>query len=211
VFGGLIAVVVVRGATSDDKPAPVDAPPPPDAAIVIIDAAPPQPCPEDMALVRSEDLLFCIDLYEAPGKGRMPATELGRPDAEARCASRGARLCKSAEWQAACSGAGGGSFPYGERYEKDKCNGGPGVRAELAAAGSFPECKSGSGAFDMSGNVAEWSTEGFVQGGSFRDRTTGKCSRRYRGSRQNEGYPDVGYRCCGEPNPEALAPPDAGR
>lgn len=212
VLGGLIAVVVVRGDHRAPRAAAADAGAPPvDAAIVIIDAAPPKPCPDDMALVTEGEARFCIDLYEAPGRGKTPATEIGRAEAEARCSSRGARLCTSDEWEAGCRGADDAAYPYGPRYEKGRCNGGRGIRAEIAAAGSFPECASASGAFDMSGNVAEWTTEGFVQGGSARDKSSGRCSRRYKGSRQEEGYPDVGYRCCAEPDPDALAPTESTR
>ena len=209
VLGALIAVVVVRGGRH--KAVVIDAAPPIDAALVIIDAAPPKPCPDEMALVGEGDKRFCIDLYEAPGRGKTPATEVGHADAEARCSVREARLCTSEEWELACRGAGDAPFPYGPEYAKDNCNGGRGIRAEIAAAGSFPKCVSASGAFDMSGNVAEWTAEGFVQGGSASDRSSGRCSRRFRGSRRVEGYPDVGYRCCASPNPDALAPADPNR
>lgn len=213
VLGALIAVVVVRGDRHRARPAPVvdAAVAIPDAAVVIIDAPPPRPCPEDMVLTGEGDKRFCVDLYEAPGRGKIPAIRVGRPEAEARCASRGARLCTRDEWELACRGAGSSDFPYGPRYEKGRCNGGRGIRAEIAAAGSFPECVSASGVFDMSGNVAEWSAEGYIHGGSARDRSSGRCNRRYRGSRQDEGYPDVGYRCCADPDPAALAPAEPGR
>jgi hypothetical protein len=38
------------------------------------------------------------------------------------CERAGKRLCKKEEWRTACRGERGTKFPYGERYERDRCN-----------------------------------------------------------------------------------------
>jgi hypothetical protein len=207
-LGGLIALVVVRGNNPAPTPVAVDAAPVLiDASFAVIDAAPAGPCHAGMALVESEETRFCIDKFEAPGQGQLPATSLGIEAAAQACAERGARLCTSAEWQAGCRGVDDGSYPYGDRFEDEVCNVGRSGRGEIAPAGSFPRCVSRSGAFDMAGNVGEWAEGGFVHGGSAISRADGRCYRRFKASRTDRGYSDVGYRCCADP----LAPPDPSR
>jgi hypothetical protein len=181
--------------------APAPAPPP-------VEPAPPPPsgpCPgDDMALVKG-DLLdgarapFCLDRHEWPGAGNTPRLGASPAEAAAACAERAARLCSPAEWEAGCRGAGRASFPYGARYTDKKCNLRGGA---IAAAGSFPECQSAAGAFDMSGNAAEWDSAGSVRGASATDGTRGRCSELRRHGRQGartEDRSDVGFRCCADP------------
>ncbi len=206
VLGGLLAVALLR---SGERGAAVV---PPDSAPVVIDAGPPPidafagPCRPPMLYAQPVDqVAFCIDKYEAPGKsGELPTTEVSRDDAEGACVARGARLCISAEWLSACRGAEGGRYPYGKRYVRDACNASLSRRRAVEASGNYPECESEVGAFDMSGNVAEWTQEGFVQGGSATDVSGGRCTRRYRAS-DGKTYKDVGYRCCADPLAEAGA------
>jgi hypothetical protein len=51
----------------------------------------------------------------------------------------------------------------------------------------------------MSGNVAEWVSEGLVRGSSTEDGGDGRCSRnqKRRGGGE-EGFADVGFRCCAD-------------
>jgi len=137
----------------------------------------------------------CIDYYEYPGAGAMPSTGVDLGGARAACAGRGKRLCTRSEWRRAC----GGTYPYGGTYEAGRCatasdDGAPGA---VAAAGSKKGCRSPSGAYDMVGNVAEWTSDGAVNGGSaFKNAADGTCNS---ASKRVGGASYVGFRCCADP------------
>jgi serine/threonine protein kinase len=134
----------------------------------------------------------CIDRFEYPGAGASPSVGLDLPGARAACAGRGKRLCTRSEWRRAC----GGTYPYGKEYDPERCNtaGADGAPKSLVAAGSKKGCMSPSGAFDMVGNAAEWTSDGFINGGtSLRNSDDATCNL---GSRRAGGAPHVGFRCC---------------
>ncbi len=167
-------------------------------------SAPQGPCPAGMALV-SDDLLdaarkpFCIDRHEWPGAGRAPQLAATLDEAASQCRKRRARLCRPEEWEDACRGPDRSSFPYGATYIDRKCNA---RGTEITSAGSFPECQSAAGAFDMSGNAAEWDADGGVRGASATDGTRGRCSEPRRGGKPRkrvEDRADLGFRCCSDP------------
>jgi|GEM_PF-5791572 len=148
------------------------------------------PCPAGMVELAKN---VCIDEYEAPGGGRVPTTGVTLAQARQACEGRGVRLCTSSEWEKACRGNGGASYPYGPAFRPAPCN----VSGDIAAAGSFPDCASRAGAFDMAGNAAEWASDGRVRGGSALDDYRGRCSKS--DARDPEkAYDDVGYRCCAD-------------
>ena len=170
---------------------------PRDRVKILVSALPTVPsngCPEGMVLVRATRS-YCVDAYEAPGRRRMPAAGMSVETAMAACNARGARLCSTTEWDQACRGERGASWPYGEEFQEEACNIGKRKKQEVAIAGSYPRCRSSVGAFDMSGNVAEWVSEGVIKGGSAAMKSKGNCSQ-YRRPEATRGYSDVGYRCC---------------
>lgn len=77
-----------------------------------------------MILVEPSDLSsFCMDRHEAPGlEGALPFVMFQLVEAESWCAARGKRLCYDDEWEAACAGAAGTSYPYGDEREPGVCN-----------------------------------------------------------------------------------------
>jgi formylglycine-generating enzyme required for sulfatase activity len=98
-------------------------------------------------------------------------------DAFAYCKAVGKRLCgarsggpveygdgyadaSQSQWYNACTSGGVHAFPYGDTYEKVRCNGSDSGLAMTAAAGSLAGCQSPAafydGVFDLSGNLAEW-------------------------------------------------------
>ncbi len=122
---------------------------------------------------------YCIDQFEYPNRqGDKPPVMVSFFDAEASCAAEGKRVCWESEWVAACEGPDETPFPYGWSRDPQKCNidnkwvdpslsrvysEDPQVRAaELrrldrsVASGGKPECVSGFGVFDLTGNVDEW-------------------------------------------------------
>ncbi len=135
----------------------------------------------------------CIDAFEYPGAGATPSTGLDQNSARAACVARGKRLCTRSEWRRAC----GGTYPYGKEFDAEKCNtaGADGTPKGIAAAGSKRGCMSPSGAFDMVGNVAEWTSDGFVNGGSSKNADDATCGT---GSRRVGGASHVGFRCCAD-------------
>jgi hypothetical protein len=175
-------------------PAPPSAPTPaPPSAPAPAPAASSATCPTGMVPTGAA----CIDRFEAPGEGRAPTTGVTRAQAASACAAAGKRLCTGAEWERACRGARGASYPWGASFAPGRCN----VRTGAAPGptGALATCRSASGAFDMSGNVAEWVADGAPRGGSSRDKHDGRCSRPRRGAGATAAASDVGFRCCADP------------
>jgi formylglycine-generating enzyme required for sulfatase activity len=139
---------------------------------------------------------FCIDQYEYPGGRTIPRTSISLEDATQICASRGLRLCTDPEWEQACRGPSGASYPYGSHFDGQRCNTGGKGSAAILPAGSMQHCRSQAGAYDMSGNVSEWTSGGSQRGGSAQSAAfTSRCSHVIKGADKN-GASDVGFRCC---------------
>lgn len=152
-------------------------------------------CPADMVLVSTRSANHCIDAYEYPGRGSMPRTQVSWFDARRLCAEQGKRLCQLSEWRQACGSA---AYPYGSRFDADRCNTADedGFERSIARAGSFPRCRSRSGAYDMSGNVHEWVEEKRVAGGGY-DSDEDLASCRYSSPKApGSGDANIGFRCC---------------
>jgi hypothetical protein len=196
-LGALIAALTGGGGSTRAAAAAPDAGPAAPAPAATPAARSLAPCPKDMVLLEDKPSV-CVDRHEAPGEGFVPATGVTLAQARAACEKRGKRLCTGAEWERACRGEDGASWPYGSAYVADRCNVRGGAGARLGPAGSHPACVSAAGAFDMSGNAAEWVAEGMTRGGSAGDRDDGRCSRV---TKRKDGFAadDVGYRCCAPP------------
>jgi hypothetical protein len=112
------------------------------------------------------------------GTAFMPASGVTLHDARAYAAWRGKRLPTSAEWEWAARGPNGFEYPWGEGFIETTAN-----TAELdlrrpTIVGTFYNGRSlYSGAYDMVGNVAEWTDSQvagslepmyIIRGGSFR-------------------------------------------
>jgi formylglycine-generating enzyme required for sulfatase activity len=136
------------------------------------DFMPSQPCMADPGIASNsapDSPVVCID----------------ECDAEAFCAWTGKRLCQGdwggaalddparSEWYDACSSGGAREYPYGNDYEPGACNDAERpatgcVQVEACTtttAGTLTSCVTPYGAFDLTGNVAEWAAEcGSIQG-----------------------------------------------
>ncbi|MBI4509150.1 MAG: SUMF1/EgtB/PvdO family nonheme iron enzyme [Deltaproteobacteria bacterium] len=168
---------------------PVAAKAPSDSVVVSLKGT----CPEKARLVPGSPR-FCIDMFEAPGQGHLPLANVTLDEAREACSKAQKRLCTEEEWERACRGEEGASYPYGHAYKPNQCNAGAG---HVARAGAFPECKSRLEVYDMVGNVAEWVEEGTVRGGAVGDEDGARCSR-LRKRRPNAPSRRVGFRCCSE-------------
>lgn len=165
--------------------------------------------------------------YRAPSGAADPCSRAGvRPwhtvkweDADAACDAIGWRLCTGEELLGACSGDDGFAYAYGDMFEAGGCNVREAFRAEgdalgsEAPTGSFERCESPSGAFDVNGNLWEWTADReesdararVYQGAGWRT-----IAQRHQDINQQCGTttlvrgfsaasfanPDVGFRCC---------------
>lgn len=151
-------------------------------------------CHSDQVRVQTDLVDICIDIYEAPGFGSAPLG-LSENDALTYCRERGRRLCSEQEWESACRGPDGHLYPYGDSFSTTACVVGEGT---ASAVGSRNACRSGYGAYDMSGNAAEWVSGPLIKGGDFASDDFGsRC-----GARSRAGASElqlVSVRCCSSP------------
>jgi formylglycine-generating enzyme required for sulfatase activity len=131
------------------------------------------------------------------------------------------------EWRAACGGSQGFAYPYGPTRTAGKCHDtgaapmlvfhaaemkkGWGLvelndprnnqlDGTVAKTGAFPECVNDYGAFDMVGNLHEWTADpnGTFQGGYWLDTAQHGDGCAYRTISHGFSYHDysTGFRCC---------------
>lgn len=105
----------------------------------------------------------------------LPVVNVGYLDAMAFClwkarkSERLIRLPSPQQWIAAVSGGIHRTFPWGDNFDSQRCNGitsGWGRRLPVFA---FPEGCSAQGVFNLVGNACEWVSPGEVRGGSWSD------------------------------------------
>lgn len=152
------------------------------------------PCPPGMVEVHAEPQSFCIDRAEYPGVDQPPALDVDHAHAKQACAVRSHALCTTVQWQRACRGASDWTYPYGPKREAGRCR----VGDETAApgpGGADPHCVTPEGVLDLVGNVAEWTAEGDVLGGSVRSPKGSGCDTKQR-QKPKSTSPVVGFRCC---------------
>lgn len=157
-------------------------------------------CPADMMLVDlppgKEDRPFfkvCVDKYEYPNqRGTTPQGNVSFDKAKQICETQGKRLCTAEEWQWACGGLEGYSYPYGHHFDDSRCNTRGTERVE--PSGMRGKCIGKFGLFDMVGNIFEWvvGTDGkpMLMGGPY-----SKCQTVSPGM-TGEAKPQIGLRCC---------------
>lgn len=174
----------------------------------------------------TEHLRFCMDQFEAPNvRGAKPLVMLSYVEAEAWCGARGKRMCREIEWESACEGDDDRPWVYGWSAEPRTCNSGKGWRkfdafalvaggarakAEVerlwqgAPSGSFPECMSQDGIYDLVGNVEEWVASrperryrGALMGGFWAKPWTG-CRGTNDAHEPEFKFYEVGFRCCAD-------------
>ncbi|MFW5960273.1 MAG: PKD domain-containing protein [Chitinivibrionales bacterium] len=167
-----------------------------DSVVVVI-------CPDDMAPV--EEGKFCIDRFEWPNQaGKKPLSGITWKEAAEKCESRGKRLCTENEMRSACRGGRERRvYPYGRDFKRDNCNTleNRHVKNSKAVSRDFPDCTTRDGVFDMTGNVAEWTSSGNggmkrVHGGWWQSsKEESKCGSTVKKAPDRE-YFHIGFRCC---------------
>jgi formylglycine-generating enzyme required for sulfatase activity len=166
------------------------------------------------------------------------ATEAGAPDtkdpvtcvnwcaAKAYCDWAGKRLClgdglfnpkdaTKSEWYAACSTNGANTYPYGQSFQPNTCNGSNNSTTgctsgscSLVEVGTLTGCHTANGVFDMSGNAAEWVDECdsnsasamcATRGGGYADDSSGVQCEQAGPLMRLTANKYTGFRCCASP------------
>ncbi|HEY4121336.1 MAG TPA: SUMF1/EgtB/PvdO family nonheme iron enzyme [Byssovorax sp.] len=169
-----------------------------------------------------------LDVKAVSQRGVKPQAYISQVEAEKACENAGKRLCTDDEWKTACRGKSPTLFPYGDERKDGYCNdagvssfnlyyGAGGeppkemytwdnmndprlnqLEGTLAPTGHFKKCKNGFGAYDMVGNVHEWTKSGAFRGGYYLDTHINGDGCDYRTTAHNATYHDysTGFRCC---------------
>jgi hypothetical protein len=180
---------------------------------------------------------FCIDRFEWPNlPGENPRVYVSWFEAKSLCGAVGKRLCRRSEWTFACEGPKRLPYPYGYVRQPSPCNidRGP-IDADVEAMvdpatreeevtrlwqadpiGSHPACVSAFGAFDMTGNVDEWTDNladnpktkrvSSLNGGYWGPvRDTCRLATTSHGPKFE--FYQVGFRCCADASDGIATPP----
>lgn len=126
-----------------------------------------------------------------------PVTGISWDYANEYCKWRNQRLPTEAEWEKAARGANGLEYPWGNDWNVNKTNTGENNNSEdgLAPVGSYPQDKSPYGAYDMGGNVMEWTSSWYERypGSTMESKEFGKTLKVMRGSAGSVGHYALSY------------------
>jgi formylglycine-generating enzyme required for sulfatase activity len=159
-------------------------------------------------------------------RNAVPSGYVSGLQAAAACAEAGKRLCTDTEWLRACRGPTSTIYPYGNTRLPGVCNDARSVHpaielygtsatwiyshidspclneldAGLALTGSHAGCVSTEGAFDLMGNLHEWTADpnGTFRGGYYVDTVLNGDGCLYVTTAHNTAHWDysTGFRCC---------------
>jgi hypothetical protein len=180
---------------------------------------------------------FCVDRHEWPNRaGEPPRVYVDWYEAKALCAAAGKRLCRRSEWILACEGPKRLPYPWGFVRSPSPCNIdraavefdvaamiGEATREEELARlwqadpiGSHPACVSAFGAYDLSGNVDEW-TDNLADdpgtphpstlNGGYWGPVRNTCRLTTTGHGPGFKFYQVGFRCCADTIDGVAVPP----
>ena len=161
--------------------------------------------------------------------GVVPQGYISAAQAQGACKASGKRLCQPVEWRAACGGTEGFAYPYGPTRAPGKCHDSGAtpmltfhastmkrgwglselndarnnqLEGSVAKTGASPECVNDVGAYDMVGNLHEWTADpnGTFQGGYWLDTSQHGDGCAYRTIAHAFDYHDysTGFRCCAD-------------
>jgi formylglycine-generating enzyme len=180
---------------------------------------------------------FCVDRYEWPNRvGELPRVYVDWFEAKALCSAAGKRLCRRSEWTLACEGPKRLPYPWGFVRTPSPCNidrasidfdiGAivePSTREDEITRlwqadpiGSHPHCISAFGAYDLSGNVDEWTDNQAddpatrhpaTLNGGYWGPVRNTCRLATSGHGPNFKFYQVGFRCCADTIDGIQTPP----
>ncbi len=146
-----------------------------------------------------------VDLYACSLAGVRPSRLLSWYPAQRACENVSKRLCSGTEWYDACRrGSDDLLYPYDNAYDGSACNGQDVAIGDTVPTATFAACEGGYPlVFDMSGNVAEWTSEcsGIpsceVRGGSYGSIESWLHCYRTSGTTPSlDNSSNRGFRCC---------------
>src|SRR3972149_2524248 len=112
-----------------------------------------RPTPADP---KDPDYYAWMDSRPPAGQEDHPVCYVNWHEADAYCRWAGKRLPTEAEWERAARGDDGRMWPFGDRFDPERCNAAESGVGWSTPVGSFPEGASSYGVMDLCGNVAEW-------------------------------------------------------
>jgi formylglycine-generating enzyme required for sulfatase activity len=98
-----------------------------------------------------------------PGRENHPMNEVTWFGARAFCEWRDARLPTEAEWEKAARGPDGRTYPWGEAEPTCEMANFAGCNYDSVPVDSYPEWVSPYGAYNMAGNVHEWTADWYSE------------------------------------------------
>lgn len=171
---------------------------------------------------KKENKYFCMDRFEWPNKeGLYPIVDIDWYSASKNCELIHKRLCTDSEWTFACETEEMLPYPYGDGFHRDEevCDQhhdsmNPSLpRSEWSKyyfahpSGSFKNCKSKFGVFDMVSNVDEWvvneSGKPFIsglKGGYWTNKVRTRCRPMTEAHGPYHSFYQQGFRCCSKPS-----------
>jgi formylglycine-generating enzyme required for sulfatase activity len=146
-----------------------------------------------------------------PGRAAHPMNCVSQEEAKAYCAWKKRRLPTEEEWQGAAEGGERRAYPWGAEPPADRAcwdgagsSAGAGKRGGTCPVKAFARGKSPQGAFDLAGNVWEWTAscvdaackQAMVRGGSWVNQAAGVLRGAMRqGEAPTTRSPGLGFRC----------------
>jgi formylglycine-generating enzyme required for sulfatase activity len=98
-----------------------------------------------------------------PGKGDHPVVLVSWNDAATYAHWAGKRLPREAEWEKAARGTDGRTWPWGDKWDPDRCNIRESFLYSTQPVFLFEEGKSPYGCHSMAGNVMEWVSDWYAE------------------------------------------------
>jgi formylglycine-generating enzyme required for sulfatase activity/tRNA A-37 threonylcarbamoyl transferase component Bud32 len=123
----------------------------------------------DIYPVTNEKYALVFPAHTYPSEeANHPVTKVTWVDADAYARKVGKRLPTEAEWEKAARGTDGRRYPWGNAFSPELCNCFDAGNGRTTPVNAYPGGKSPFGAFDMAGNVWEWTTTRHEKATNFR-------------------------------------------